>query len=180
MLQFSYLGKLLRSWRRSPAPLTPVLQGLHPSVFLSTHMGLPPARFFLNSTYHCLGELRGLLINTYLVLILSVQNVADMQKALGRWKEGTKKMKDFKVMIQSRRTWGSSHIPQYAYIENSLGYRLSHHFSSINQSEISNTIHSFIHSLSLYWGCAGPPNLRIECVYVIVWTSQIIMGFSYC
>ena len=79
-------------------------------------------------------------------------------------------------MTQSRRTWGSSQVPQYAYIEYSLGYRLSHHFSSINQSEISNTIHS----LSLYWGCAGPPSLRIECVYVTVWTSQIIMGFTYC
>ena len=147
MLQFSYSGKLFRSWSRSPASLTPVLQGLHPSVFLSTHMGLPPARFFLNSTHHCLGELRGLLINTYLVLILSVQNVEDMQKALGWWKERMKKMKDFKVMSQSRRTWGSSHVPQYAYIEYSLGYRLSHHFSSMNQSEISNTIHSFIQPL---------------------------------
>lgn len=50
-------------------------------------------------------------------------------------------------MIQSRRTWGSSQIPQYAYIEYSPGYRLSHHFCSTNQSEISNTIHSFTQPL---------------------------------
>ena len=92
MLQFSDSG-CSEAEAGPQTPWHPALQGLQPSVFLSIYMGLDvhPAWFFLNSTHHCLGELRGLLINTYLFLILSVQNAEDMQKACGSVERGNKK-----------------------------------------------------------------------------------------